>query len=409
MEQDNFEPNWQAQSLRHKRVFLKSLFFSRRLFRFILDLKSFFLRPYRRIRMDAPVTVRDPFKKLLRQTIAISVALLVVTSIAPHSILETGFTAEYFGDDSDFIQEEDELALPPFLMNEEGFVLKTSPASEEPSRTGFTDSVQHTIQGGDTLSSIASLYRISVKTLVWENNIHENSPLRIGQTLVIPPLDGVTHSVTGKNETLSSIAKQYAVDAKLISEHNSLEGDVIQKGQKIFVPGGKKKENPIVFRAGSRSSGRSSINTFDNKLVMSSSATPDAGKELIFPTSGKLTQGFRAGHYALDVGNAAKPDIWAASPGTVVSAKGGCQPREVKINRSCNGGFGNVVIVDHGGGLQTLYAHLETVYVSEGQRVERGQSLGKMGSSGRTYGKTGIHLHFEVYDNGVKKNPANYF
>ncbi len=411
MQQEPIEPNWKAQNLRHKRVFLKPLFFSRRLFRLILDVKGLLRKQNRsQFHIDAPLMVSDPFKKFFRQTIAVSIALLVVTSIAPHSILETGFTAEYFGDDSDFVQEEEELSLPPFLMNDEGFVLKTSPTSEDVSHIGFTDSVQHTVQSGDTLSSIAALYGISLKTLLWENNIGESAPLRIGQTLVVPSLDGVTHTITAKNETLSSIAKQYGVDSKLIREHNSLEGDVIQKGQKLFIPGGKKKEDTIIVRAGSRSGGRASaVNTFSARIVMSSDASPEGGKQLIFPTTGKLTQGFRSGHYALDVGNAAKPDIWAASPGTVIKAKGGCEPREVKINRGCNGGYGNVVIVDHGGGLQTLYAHLETVYVTEGQKVDRGQALGKMGSSGRTYGKTGIHLHFEVYDNGVKKNPSNYF
>lgn len=407
--------------MRHKRVFLKPLFFSRRLFRLILDLKSFLRHPYipffrkpalHNIHIDAPVIVKDPFKKILRQTVVLAVALIVVTSIAPRSILETGFTAEYFGDDSDFVQEEEELTLPPFLMNEEGFVLKTSPATEDVSRIGFTDSVQHTVQSGETLSGIAALYKISVKTLLWENNLYENSTLRIGQTLIIPPVDGVTHTIAGKNETLASISKQYGVDVKLIKEHNNLESDTIAKGQKLFIPGGKKKEAVIIARSGARSGGgrgASSVNTFDSKLVMSSGATPEAGKELIFPTTGKLSQGFRAGHYALDVANSAKPDVWAAAPGTVTSAKGGCVPREVRIDRGCNGGYGNVVIVDHGGGLQTLYAHLETVYVSDGQKLERGQAVGKMGSSGRTYGKTGIHVHFEVYDNGVKKNPANYF
>lgn len=352
--------------------------------------------------------ITDPFKRLIRQSVVIGVALLIVTSVAPSSILETGFTADFFESDTDFIEEGDELQLPPFLINEEGFMLKTSPASEDSSRIGFTDSVKHTVASGDNLSTIAALYGISVKTLVWENNISESSTLKIGQTLLIPALDGVTHTVTSAKETLSSIAKSYSVDAKLVAAHNNLENNVIQKGQKLFIPGGKKKE-PVI-RSGTRSGGRIvAVNTFDPKVAMSSDAAPREGKELIFPTDGKMTQGYRGGHLAVDIGNATKPDVWSAASGTVVTADGGCPAREVRIERGCGRGYGNYVVVDHGDGKQTLYAHLETVYVGAGQAVDRGQALGKMGNTGRAYGKTGIHLHFEVFDNGVKKNPNNYF
>lgn len=352
--------------------------------------------------------IKDPFKRLIRQSVIIGVALLIVTSIAPTHILETGFTADFVEGDTDFLEEGDELPLPPFLINEEGFVLKSSPVSEDFSRIGLTDSVRHTVVAGDSLSGIAALYGISVKTLVWENNISELSTLKIGQTLVIPALDGVTHQVASPKETLSTIAKSYGVDANLIKEHNRLSGDTIQKGQKLFVPGGKRKEPPV--RAGIRSGGRVvAVNTFDPKIAMSSNAAPRTGKELIWPTDGKLTQGFRQGHYALDIANVSKPDVWAAASGTVVTSGGGCPARDLRIEKGCGHGYGNYIVIDHGNGLQTLYSHLETLYVSEGMAIERGQAIGKMGNSGRVYGKTGIHLHFEVVDNGVKRNPHNYF
>lgn len=393
-------PNLLAQKIRHKRVFV---------FRFILDVKSIFRRSFmKKTFLHNPHIVMDPFKRLIRQSVVIGVALLIVTSIAPTRILETGFTADFLEGDTDFLEEGDQLPFPPFLINEEGFVLKTSPVSEDSSRIGFTDSVKHTVAPGDSLSGIATLYGISVKTLVWENNISESSMLKIGQTLLIPALDGVTHQVIKATETLSSIAKFYGVDANLIKEHNGLSSDTIQKGQKLFVPGGKRKESPV--RAGVRSGGRIvAVNTFDPKVAMSSDASPREGKKLIFPTDGKLTQGFHGGHYALDIANPSKPDVWASDSGTVITAGGGCPAREVRIERGCGHGYGNYVVLDHGDGLQTLYAHLETLYVSEGMAIERGQALGKMGNTGRAYGKTGIHLHFEVFDNEVKKNPNNYF
>lgn len=412
-------PNLAAQTIRHSRVFLRSLFFSRGLFRFVLDAKvlikniqaRFFKKRASNVLFDMPMIVSDPFKKFAKQTVVIGAALLIVTSIAPTHLLETGFTAEAFEADTDYIMSEDELMPPAFMMNEEGFVLKTAPVSEEVNRIGFTDSVKHTVVSGDTLSSIAMLYGINVKTLVWENNISEESTLKIGQTLIIPAIDGVSYTVAAKSETLASIAKSFNADPKLIKEHNNLSGDILTKGQKVFVPGGKKKEVPIVIvRSGSRSGGRiAAANTFNAKLVISTDETPDEGKKLIYPTDGTLTQGYHAGHYANDIANPSKPDVWAAAGGTVIKAEGGCLPRNVKIDRRCGGGYGNYIVMDHGDGLQTLYAHLETIYVSDGQQISRGQAIGKMGNTGRAYGVTGIHLHFEVYDNGVKKNPANYF
>ncbi len=417
MDSEKLEPNLEAQQIRHRRVFLKSLFLSRRLFRFILDAKSLMgslkarFNGHRLIPgvfAHAPIEVKDPFSKIVRQGITVGVALLIVTSFAPNHLLETGFTADFYGDDSDYIDEETP-PLPPLIINDEGFVLKPSPVTEDISRIGINESIRHTVASGDTLSSIAFLYGVNVKTLLWENNLSESAPLRVGQVLSIPSVSGVSHTV-GSKETVASIAKRYSVDAQLIKDHNKLAGDTLEKGQKIFIPGGKKLQEdlPRAVRSGTRSLGRSA-NTFDNKVVMSSGEEPNDGKELIFPTYGKITQGFRNGHYAYDIGNPSKPDVWAADGGTVIIATGGCVPREVHIDRSCGGGYGNHVVIDHGNGLKTLYGHMETVYVSVGDRVERGQSVGKMGNTGRTYGSTGIHLHFEVMDGGVKRNPGNYY
>lgn len=357
-----------------------------------------------------PVIVKDPFGKFLKQTFVVGGALLVLTSFAPARVLETGFTADYFDSDTDYVDATDELNEPVFLMNDEGFILKTSPGSEESSRIGLTDSVRHTVASGDTLSSISVLYGVNVKTLLWENNISETSTLRIGQVLIIPAVDGVSH-IAVNNDTLSSIAKLYNVDTQLIKDHNNLQDDTIAKGQRLFIPGGKRKDPPpqIAARAPGRTSGRTTFNTSVQKVVMSTDDAPDEGKRLIFPTVGNLTQGFRAGHYAYDIANSAKPDVWSSADGTVSKVQTGCVPRDVKVDRGCGGGYGNYVVIDHGNGLQTLYAHLETVYVSDGQAITRGQAVGKMGNSGRTYGRTGVHVHWEVYDNGVKKNPNKYY
>jgi murein DD-endopeptidase MepM/ murein hydrolase activator NlpD len=130
-----------------------------------------------------------------------------------------------------------------------------------------------------------------------------------------------------------------------------------------------------------------------------STDAPTVGKVFIRPTRGIITQGYKRGHYALDIADASKPPVWAAGSGTVIKASSG----------TWGGGYGNHVIIDHGNGMQTLYAHLDYLDVSNGDYVSQGAVIGRMGRTGRVYGRTGIHLHFEVRKNGVKQNPAAYY
>ena len=112
----------------------------------------------------------------------------------------------------------------------------------------------------------------------------------------------------------------------------------------------------------------------------------------IRPTQGSITQGYHGGHYAYDVADRSKPPILAAASGTVMKA----------FNSGWNGGYGHYILIDHGNG----YAHNEVVYVGVGDYVEQGQVIAKMGNTGRVYGVTGIHLHFELIFNGSKLSPS---
>ncbi len=366
------------------------------------------------------VVVRDPFKTFVRQTVAIACALFVITSLPPTKILETGFTADYFAD-TDFIDggAESELDLPSFIINDEGFVLKTSPTTENVSHIGFNDSLKHTVVSGDTLTGIAHLYGLSLKTVLWENTLNPDSTLKIGQVLTIPPVDGITHVVAEKGDTLETIAKKYEVSIDLIKEHNNLEADTIAASQRLFIPGAKVKQEekePVIVRTGIRAPGRAAAKTVAGRTIARVESYNGGGlgasaacSKYIFPTLGRITQGFRKGHYALDIGNQAQPDIWSSCPGKVIKVSTGCPERNVRVDRTCGGGYGNYVVVDHGGNVQTLYAHMETVYATVGQQVGAGDALGKMGNSGRTYGATGLHLHVELHVAGAKKNLSNYF
>lgn len=113
-------------------------------------------------------------------------------------------------------------------------------------------------------------------------------------------------------------------------------------------------------------------------------------------------------HRGIDVGNAgiAGADILAAQSGTVISVINYCSHNYGKgWSCGCGGGYGNYVIVDHGGGVSTVYAHCQAIHVSEGQHVDKGQAIAAVGTTGWS---TGFHLHFEVRENGVAVNPFNY-
>jgi hypothetical protein len=116
--------------------------------------------------------------------------------------------------------------------------------------------------------------------------------------------------------------------------------------------------------------------------------------KLFWPAEGEISEAFGEGHYAIDIANRSGSLIYAASDGEVIKSASGW-----------NGGYGNMVIIDHGEGLRTLYAHLEERYAQEGDQVKKGEILGKMGDTGRT---TEVKLYFEVIQDEEKKDPLDY-
>ncbi len=218
----------------------------------------------------------------------------------------------------------------------------------------------------------------------------------------------------GKKETVDKIAKAYGVGSENILKQNGLtDGSTLTVGDDIFIPGGKPliADAPVAPKVAGRDTparvaSASRVNAVTGGAILNGSKDAPVGDmPFIFPTRGKITQGFHAGHYAFDIGNTDRPAIWAAGAGTVVKVTSGC----ADVSYRCGGGYGNHVIVDHGNGLQTLYAHMTYSTVAVGDKVTQGQVIGKMGRSGNVRGKTGIHLHFEVRKNGVKKVPSDYY
>ncbi|MEA3408035.1 MAG: M23 family metallopeptidase [Chloroflexota bacterium] len=261
-------------------------------------------------------------------------------------------------------------------------VMRESLPMGEPQREVQTSVFTYTVQPGDTVLGIAQKFGLEGNSILWGNEDLADNPdfLRLGQTLNILPVDGAYHTVA-KGETVEDIAQEYKVDPSAITSYagNDLDAPYeLQQGDKLIIPGGVK---PYVPR----------------HVVAYEGAIPaDAEKgtgTFAWPMSGYITQKFWSGHQAIDIGAPRGTPIVAADSGYVAVA----QYSDV--------GYGRMLIIDHGNGYQTLYAHLNAHFVEVGTSVSKGQLIGHCGTTGHS---TGPHLHFEIIKNSVRRNPMIY-
>lgn len=298
-----------------------------------------------------------------------------------------------------------------FLLAEDGFFGKTSiPTIGDVDRSEIANVVSYEIQSGDTVDLIASKFGITEKTLKENNSIADPSALKTGEVLKILPVDGFLYEIK-RGDNLSTIAKYYNIDEDTLKKQNHIEKKGLIAGNHLILPGASKptpRPTPVYVAQNntnrtSSPSGRTTASP-SNKTV--AYTAPRSGKRYSWPVveRGTLTQGYHYGHYGIDIWGANQPGIKAISSGTVIRAVYTCGPRSY----GCAGGYGNVVVIDHGNGVKGLYAHNAKVYVSVGEYVSAGQVIAKMGNSGNTRGRTGIHLHFELTINGRKVNPLGY-
>lgn len=259
-------------------------------------------------------------------------------------------------------------------------------AEEGTQRTGI---VEYEVQSGDVIGSIAARFGVSIETVLWANNLSLRSYIRPGDKLKIPPASGVLHIVKS-GDTVSKIARTYNAEADEIVKANKLQKDGadIVIGEELFVPGGEKPvERRVVAATPSRA--------LRGVAAPPPSVSAPAGSGYIWPTSvRRITQYFGWKHTGVDIAGPVGTPIYASKAGTVIKSQCGW-----------NGGYGCYVIIDHGGGVNTLYGHESQLYVSVGDVVEQGQVIAAMGSTGRS---TGPHVHFEVRVSGARVNPLKY-
>jgi murein DD-endopeptidase MepM/ murein hydrolase activator NlpD len=266
--------------------------------------------------------------------------------------------------------------------------------------------IKYMVQQGDTLFGIAEKFGLQPETVLWGNYaVLADDPhrLRPGQELNIPPIDGVLHSWSA-GEGLNGVASFYGVSAQEVVDWPGNELDIsldpanpsIEPGTLLMIPGGRRevvtwsapriqRSNPAVASIlGPGACG----SVYDGPIGVGA---------FVWPTPSHYLSGYDYNpsiHPGIDLAGDTGHAIFASDNGVVVYSGWN------------DWGYGYVIVIDHGNGWQTLYAHLSQVNVGCGQAVFQGQVIGAMGSTGNS---SGSHLHFEMmHDDYGKVNPWNF-
>lgn len=252
----------------------------------------------------------------------------------------------------------------------------TSAGSDASDSTTPDQTSVYVIRKGDSIAKIADMFGVSTNTILWANDMKKGDPLVPGNVLLILPVSGLEHTVT-KGQTLKGIAALYKADINEIIQSNDITLDTqLNVGDKLIIPNAEKAEEtdkPIKNLKDS---------TAKDKKYYDLHPAKNLSGYYIDPVPGcRLTQGLHDGN-AVDLGCPTGTPIYAAAAGTVIFAKLGN-----------NGGYGNLVIISHPNGTETLYAHQSAILTHPGEQVSQGEAIGAVGSTGRS---TGPHLHFEV-------------
>jgi murein DD-endopeptidase MepM/ murein hydrolase activator NlpD len=257
------------------------------------------------------------------------------------------------------------------------------------------------VQDGDTVSAIATKFGITPDYIIANNAEIQNSDfLTLGQSIIIPAGNGILHEVR-YGETLSDIADQYGVsidDITAFAANHITTPDDITETQLVFVPNGRLAPPPAPVAVPAPVAGEpdsSGGSTAPSGGIVGGG--PRSNHGLIWPVVGPISSYYGPSHpLGIDIDGYNLPGaaIAAATAGTVTFAGG---------NACCS--YGLYVVVMSPDGIETLYAHLSAITVTQGETVEQGEQVGVIGSTGYS---TGRHLHFEVIDNGVRQNPLDY-
>jgi hypothetical protein len=296
-------------------------------------------------------------------------------------------------------QEVETYRVPDFnLASGKPAITRALRAHTEIPERENTQVITHLVISNDSMFGLAKEYGVEPESILWSNyavlqdNPHSLSP---GMELVIPPIDGIYYEWE-VGDTFESVAEKFKTDPELIINWigNDLDllNPVVEAGEMVMIPEGQREFQQWILPTIARGQAGVAAGVYGAGACSGPFQGLYGGGGFIWPTIGHTLSGndFWSGHLAIDIGLVIGEPIFASDTGVVVFAGW------------ASGGYGNVVIVDHGNGYQTLYAHLSGVTAGCGNSVVQGQTIGYGGNTGNS---TGAHLHFEVRYQGGFVNP----
>lgn len=287
------------------------------------------------------------------------------------------------------------------------------------------EEITYKIKKKDTIPAIAKRYGVKQDTILINNKDALNNKLKIGDAITFPSIDGLYYKLE-KNDTLAKIAKKYGISVVDIVDYNNINPKKLKAGSTIFLKGvtlqkykdvegrliaaqqakedkkkNKNKEKPEKPPKGAKGSAPPTPPTPQDD--------DDGGRSAAYSGAG-FAYPVRYAGVSSPFGNRFHPVLkrYILHTGVDLVAK------YVPLRAAKSGvvtfagnmsGYGKIIIIRHDNGYETRYAHLSVISTNVGEHVNQGDLIGKTGNSGRT---TGAHLHFEIRQNGVPKNPMKY-
>jgi len=299
---------------------------------------------------------------------------------------------------------------------------KEKPASPPPPKRA--EQITYKVKKKDTIPAIAKRYGIKQDTILMNNKNALNNKMKVGDTITFPSIDGLYYKLE-KNDTLSKIAKKYGISVVDIVDYNNVNPKRLKAGTTIFLKGvtlQKYKDvegRLIAAQQAKEDKKKNKDKEKPEKPPKGTKGAPpppppqddgdDGGKAASYSGAG-FAYPVRYAGVSSPFGNRYHPVLRRYILHTGVDLVAKYVPlRAAKagvVTFAGNmSGYGKIIIIRHDNGYETRYAHLSVISTNVGEHVNQGDLIGKTGNSGRT---TGAHLHFEIRQNGVPKNPMKY-